>query len=372
MRLMRKITVLFFVLALSMNGVHGAEGASIWAVDEVEASIDNRLVPVELQGDYQRDITRSEYVKLALNVLYRDGNLVEILQPYPFSDIDGHPYEDDIIEAYNAGLINGYGDGTFKPDKKITRQEIAVLMLNLVKAVNPNQNTEVDSSYNYDEYIALWARAGLDYCYQQKIIKGVGKGKSGFDRILPQGNASREQAMIMVNRLSQSEGVLDRFNLGTIRMTKSDDSGDIVYQSDNINLFAQTYGEALALKLLALSNQGVEINEMEANTAEAELDAEVQLSISRDAKRFILKITTNGTPSEIALETAQDLMTVYGNNIDIRKAFEEETYTWLEEETYTSVIVIGGSDKLIFESVRDDLFGDKVIKSIQFECDIFN
>jgi len=120
-----KIVYILLIMSLFVNSVSAASGPSVWAVDEVEKAVQNRLVPETMQTNYQTDITRGEYVVLALKAFARDGNLVQILKPFPFTDIEGHQYEGEIVEAYNAGLINGYGDGTFKPDAKITRQEIA-------------------------------------------------------------------------------------------------------------------------------------------------------------------------------------------------------------------------------------------------------
>ncbi len=42
-----------------------------------------------------------------------------------FTDIEGHWAEETIIKWKDAGLVNGYPDGTFKPDRHITRAELA-------------------------------------------------------------------------------------------------------------------------------------------------------------------------------------------------------------------------------------------------------
>ena len=50
-----------------------------------------------------------------------------MLAPYAFaappvvSDIQGHWAQDSIEQAVNDGWVNGYPDGTFRPDGTITR-----------------------------------------------------------------------------------------------------------------------------------------------------------------------------------------------------------------------------------------------------------
>lgn len=46
----------------------------------------------------------------------------------PFSDIAGHWAEDTITRWADVGIVNGYPDGTFKPDNDITRAELAKIL----------------------------------------------------------------------------------------------------------------------------------------------------------------------------------------------------------------------------------------------------
>lgn len=50
--------------------------------------------------------------------------------PRTFRDVAGHPYADSLQTMATYRLINGYGDGTFRPNESITRAEFCALMAN--------------------------------------------------------------------------------------------------------------------------------------------------------------------------------------------------------------------------------------------------
>ncbi len=52
-----------------------------------------------------------------------------------FKDTNGHWAEKEIDKAVNSGILNGYPDGTFKPDNTITRAEMAVIINRILEKV---------------------------------------------------------------------------------------------------------------------------------------------------------------------------------------------------------------------------------------------
>lgn len=57
----------------------------------------------------------------------------------PFKDIKGNWAEEAIKKVFDSGIINGYSDGTFRPNSHITRAES-------VKMINAAYNRKVDAS----------------------------------------------------------------------------------------------------------------------------------------------------------------------------------------------------------------------------------
>ncbi len=79
--------------------------------------------------DTDEYITRGELAEELYKFLPRDDSVLEI----SFSDIASSNYSYSIQKCANAGLLNGYSDGTFKPDNPVTNAELAVIISNLKK-----------------------------------------------------------------------------------------------------------------------------------------------------------------------------------------------------------------------------------------------
>lgn len=112
------------------------------------------------------------------------------------SDVVGTPAEDAVERLGNLGILEGYTDGTFKPDNNITRAEFAAVVARatgLEKAAIKGQTAfgDVPASHWASGYVRVAEGAGL--------IKGMGK-VNGVNTFAPEANISYEQAVTMVVR----------------------------------------------------------------------------------------------------------------------------------------------------------------------------
>lgn len=76
-----------------------------------------------------------------------------------FSDIKGHWAEEVITKWKDKGIVNGYPDGTFKPDAPITRAELAkILSLTFgFEATNEKSYNDVADDSWYKDYVMACA-----------------------------------------------------------------------------------------------------------------------------------------------------------------------------------------------------------------------
>ncbi|WP_138159712.1 Rib/alpha-like domain-containing protein [Peptoniphilus catoniae] len=97
---------------------------SDWYNGVINAMVKRNLMFAGKDGNFRPNdpITRGEFARA---LLYIDKKSDKIA---PFADVKGHIYEDAINQAYGNGRIDGYPDGSFKPDAFIQRSEAAKIL----------------------------------------------------------------------------------------------------------------------------------------------------------------------------------------------------------------------------------------------------
>ncbi|WP_157833476.1 S-layer homology domain-containing protein [Desulfotruncus alcoholivorax] len=108
-----------------------------------------------------------------------------------FTDISGHWAETDIRRMVSRGMINGYPDGTFRPDNSVTRGEFAVLLSRLLGPGSPGANLP----YRDAASIPDWARNAVTMAYSRGLA--VGYEDNTFR---PQARITREEAAALLAR----------------------------------------------------------------------------------------------------------------------------------------------------------------------------
>ncbi len=85
-----------------------------------------------------------------------------------FSDIDNHWAKDWIKNAVDLGFVSGYEDGTFKPDRTITRAEFSTML-------NKAMKIEITENINFSD-------VGEKEWFYKEIQKSVAAGFfSGYE-----------------------------------------------------------------------------------------------------------------------------------------------------------------------------------------------
>ncbi len=183
---------------------------SSWAIPEINSAINEEIVPALLQKNYKNNITREDFCKLAVKMLmtkldtniyiYSSDNAIN-LDEKVFSDLNSEKSNREIVFAKEVGIINGYSDGTFKPEKNITREEAATLLCNLAKLLNiesaDNKTVFIDNSS-----ISNWATDSVYYVSEISDINGnTIMGGIGNNRFNPKGMYTREQAILTIYRV---------------------------------------------------------------------------------------------------------------------------------------------------------------------------
>ncbi len=111
-----------------------------------------------------------------------------------FSDIDGHWAKKYILNVADYGILNGYPDGTFRPDAKIKRSEIASIVDQYWKAkvfTPDGYYADIKDIENH------WSRKAVSHLYNHGFVDVYD------DRLYkPDDYLSRKDAALLFNRLT--------------------------------------------------------------------------------------------------------------------------------------------------------------------------
>ena len=187
-----------------------------WATAAVAKATDAKLVvnhPSVRQLRPMIDATRAEVAVMVYQALVQEDNFPVIESPYlvnaeatdvpKFSDIEGHWAKDFIVELASKGVINGLPNGTFQPDKKMTRAEYAAL---LSTAFDPRPQRPAVKFQDVPS--GHWGKAAIDKAYTGGFLSGFSETSFG-----PNLNVQRLQVLLsLVNGLDLSGGSADLLN----------------------------------------------------------------------------------------------------------------------------------------------------------------
>lgn len=96
-----------------------------------------------------KNITRAEFATLIVNALELEKEVKNAIFATPkFSDVKpGEWYTPNLVVASNLGIINGYPDGTFKPNNEVSYQEALTMLVRMV--LDLEEIAKVESSARY-------------------------------------------------------------------------------------------------------------------------------------------------------------------------------------------------------------------------------
>ena len=143
-----------------------------------------------------KSLTRAE----AVQVLYNLEGQPEGSNSTTFPDLVYQWYKPAISWAESTGVVDGYEDGTFRPENAITRQEFAQMLYNYAKYKGYDLNAKGDlSSFPDGDQVQKWALPAMTWANGNALINGHDDGT-----LEPGGTTTRAQAASILMRFDQN------------------------------------------------------------------------------------------------------------------------------------------------------------------------
>lgn len=164
---------------------------SNWAKDIVTAAIDANIVPKANLGiDYTKAITRAQFCAIATQ-LYETVTGKTLTASGSFDDTN----DTNVLKMASIGVINGYGNGKFGPDDKLTREQAAVILNRLATAIGKPMTA---GKPKFTDTSADWSKTGIANCYGSGVM--LGTSDTTFS---PKANYTIEQSIVTMHRLME-------------------------------------------------------------------------------------------------------------------------------------------------------------------------
>ena len=185
--------------------------ANHWAKSDVELMAARHVAQGVSATKFGPDasITRAEFAAILVRALGIPQQASEFAVP-SYKDVKKSDWFYSSVEAAaKAGLVQRNADGTFAPKARITRQEMAAMVAQAMKAagkeaaLTAGEVASILGEFADQGEIAAWAQEAAAVAAKEGIISGRGNGMYA-----PKANATRAEGFAMVRRLLANVGLI--------------------------------------------------------------------------------------------------------------------------------------------------------------------
>ncbi|MBQ8591066.1 MAG: S-layer homology domain-containing protein [Firmicutes bacterium] len=172
-----------------------------WAKSFVTTAIEKKIVSGYDDGTFRPDkaVSRAEFSHM-LNAALGNTATTAI----SFSDVKSTDwYYGAVQKAVAAGYVSGYDNGTFKPGTAINRQEAAVMLSRIIPTYNTGTSL---TKFKDASAVSSWASDAVSRAVGSGYISGTGNGTDV--KLDPLGKLTRAQAVVIICKLLENETIV--------------------------------------------------------------------------------------------------------------------------------------------------------------------
>ena len=199
MTIMLAIVMVIMVTSASQPFSDVSPTKDAWCYTQVMKAYEAGLINGYGNGLFGKNdpITRGQIVQILYNYYGEDSGTNS-----GFSDVPSSAwYAKAVTWASKNGVVSGYSNGTFGPNNKLTREQMVTILYNV--AGRPTTNTSALAQFNDRGQVAAYAVNGFSWAVSNKVVSGTSN-----TTLSPRGTATRAQvAVILIRYLENVEGV---------------------------------------------------------------------------------------------------------------------------------------------------------------------
>ena len=172
---------------------------SHWGYEAIKLCLEHSWMTTADTGEWKPNayVTRAEFAAdlarfAGIHAFYPTGGAAQ------FSDVDlsaeDAPY---LAWAVDCGIVTGFDDGTFRPERTLTREQMAVMLARFCTLSGMTADGGADG-YADAGSISAWAVDGVALCTALGLVQGDAQG-----RFRPQSNLTRAQIAAILSRMAK-------------------------------------------------------------------------------------------------------------------------------------------------------------------------
>jgi len=172
--------------------------ATHWAASAIAKAVDLGIITGYSDGTFRpnKDVSRVELAAMLARGLKLEGKW----DGSTFTDANKIPAwaKDFVSQTVSAGIITGYVDGTFRAEQQVTRTEMVAM---IARALGLPTNTTTKLKFTDADQISSWARPYVATVFDAGLIKGRDN-----NLFAPQAKATRAEVVVLIMAMLEYKG----------------------------------------------------------------------------------------------------------------------------------------------------------------------
>jgi hypothetical protein len=163
-----------------------------WAAAAIQKAVEAGFVNGYADNTFRpnREVNRAEFVTMLARALKLPDSGAGAFKDMGEIPAWARTYA---AQAASAGIVSGYADGTFRPEQKLTRSELTVM---IVRSLGIAVDTQAKLNFADASEVPVWAVPYIAAALDNSLISGVGQ-----NRFAPNKIATRAEAVTLIVNL---------------------------------------------------------------------------------------------------------------------------------------------------------------------------
>jgi hypothetical protein len=171
-----------------------------WAKEAIDRAVTLGIVKGYADGTFkpQKPVTRAEFVTMLVRAFQPRNPLISDKAAFTDEAEIGEWARPEVALAVGSGWINGFSDGSFRPGRQITRSEMTTIA---ARALGLTVTGEERSESGMESF-SDWSRvpSWAKPAFAAAVEKGLIQGRGG-NRLAPEEPTNRAESIVLILRL---------------------------------------------------------------------------------------------------------------------------------------------------------------------------